>query len=90
MQLNTPTPETLSHIQLSITDEGVGISEENLLKIKSGIMYSTLGTAKESGLGLGLLLIEKFIEIHDGKMEIISSEDEGTSIILTLPTAAHK
>ncbi len=79
-----------SHIQLSITDEGVGISEENLLKIKSGIMYSTLGTAKESGLGLGLLLIEKFIEIHDGKMEIISSEDEGTSIILTLPTEAHK
>ena len=52
-----------SYIQLSINDEGVGISEENLLKIKSGIMYSTLGTAKESGLGLGLLLTEKFMEI---------------------------
>jgi K+-sensing histidine kinase KdpD len=78
-----------SNIQLSITDEGVGISEDNLLKIKSGIMYSTLGTEKESGLGLGLLLIEKFVEIHDGKMEIVSAEGEGTSIILTLPAEPY-
>jgi signal transduction histidine kinase len=70
-------------IQLSIADEGVGISEDNLLKIKSGIMYSTLGTAKESGLGLGLLISEKLIEIHGGKMEIKSSEGEGTKVILT-------
>jgi K+-sensing histidine kinase KdpD len=81
--------QEISHIQLSIRDEGVGISAENLLKIKSGIMYSTLGTAKESGLGLGLLLTEKFVEIHKGKMEIVSCEGEGTTINLTLPSEAN-
>ena len=77
-----------SYIQLSVNDEGVGISEENLLKIKSGIMYSTLGTAKESGLGLGLLLTEKFMEILKGKMEILSTEGKGTTINLTFPDEA--
>ena len=48
-------------------------------------MYSTLGTTKEPGLGLGLLLTEKFIEILNGKMEIVSTEGEGTTINLTLP-----
>lgn len=77
--------QKLNHIQITIADEGVGISEENLLKIKSGIMYSTLGTAKESGLGLGLLITEKFVAIHKGNLEIVSTEGEGTTIILTLP-----
>jgi PAS domain S-box-containing protein len=77
--------QKLTHIKITIADEGVGISEENLLKIKSGIMYSTLGTAKESGLGLGLLITEKFVAIHKGNLEIVSSEGEGTTIILTLP-----
>ncbi|MBT8390622.1 MAG: GAF domain-containing sensor histidine kinase [Ignavibacteria bacterium] len=74
-----------SEINLTIRDKGVGISEDNLLKIKSGIMYSTFGTDKESGLGLGLLLSEKFVEIHNGKMEIDSKEGDGTSITLILP-----
>jgi signal transduction histidine kinase len=80
--------DKINAIKLSISDEGVGISEEDLLKIKSGIMYSTLGTAKESGLGLGLLLAEKFMDIHKSKMEIISKEGEGTTIIVNLPTKA--
>jgi len=73
-------------IHLRITDEGVGISEENLLKIRSRIMYSTLGTAKESGLGLGLLIAEKFIEILSGSLEISSTEGKGTTVLLALPS----
>ena len=80
--------QKISLIQVRIRDEGVGISAENLIKIKSRIMYSTLGTAKESGLGLGLLLAEKFVEIHKGKIEILSCEGEGTTVTLTLPTEA--
>jgi len=81
--------QKVSLIQVRIRDEGVGISAENLIKIKSGIMYSTLGTAKESGLGLGLLLAEKFIEIHKGKIEILSCEGEGTTVNLTMPAEAN-
>lgn len=81
--------QKISFIQVKIRDEGVGISAENLVKIKSGIMYSTLGTAKESGLGLGLLLAEKFVEIHKGNIEILSCEGEGTTVNLTLPTEAN-
>lgn len=77
--------KTADALKLQIVDEGVGISEENLLKIQSGIMYSTLGTAKESGLGLGLLIAEKFAEIMGGKFEISSTEGQGTTVSLTFP-----
>jgi signal transduction histidine kinase len=70
--------------QISISDDGVGISEEKQKIISNREMISTLGTAKEPGSGLGLLITQKFVELNKGKMEIISSENEGTTIIISM------
>lgn len=72
-------------IQTSISDEGVGISEENKLLIDSGVMFSTQGTEREPGSGLGLLLTKKYLELNKGRMEIISSDGQGTTVLLTFP-----
>jgi len=72
-------------IQISITDEGVGISDENQRKILNGEMISTTGTDKEPGSGLGLLLAQKYISLNRGKFEIISKEGEGASVLITFP-----
>jgi signal transduction histidine kinase len=74
-----------SAIQISITDEGIGLSDENQKKILIGEMFSTPGTDKEPGSGLGLLLAQKYISLNRGKFEIISKEEEGTSVLITFP-----
>jgi len=77
--------ETISPtVQISITDDGVGISEEKQKIIFSGEMLSTLGTAREPGCGLGLLISKKFVELNKGNIEILSTEGEGTTVIVSL------
>jgi len=74
-----------SAMQISITDEGIGLSDVNQKKILSGEMFSTPGTDKEPGSGLGLLLAQKYISMNRGKFEIISKEAEGTTVLITFP-----
>jgi len=71
--------------QISITDEGIGITEENQVLINSGVMFSTHGTEKEPGSGLGLLLTKKYVTLNKGKFEIISLEGKGTTVVITFP-----
>ncbi len=72
-------------VQISISDEGVGIPDENRILIDSGVMFSTQGTEKEPGSGLGILITKKYLELNKGKIEIISSEGQGTTVVLTFP-----
>jgi PAS domain S-box-containing protein len=72
--------------QISITDEGIGISEENQILIDSGVMFSTQGTEREPGSGLGLLLTKKYVSLNKGRLEIISSEGQGTTVVITFPS----
>ncbi len=75
-----------SVIQITIADEGIGFSEENLQKIKSAEMFSTLGTSKEPGTGLGMLIATKYIALNNGEFDIISREGKGTTFKVTLPS----
>lgn len=72
--------------QISITDEGIGISEENQILINSGVMFSTQGTEKEPGSGLGLLLTKKYVDLNKGRFEILSTEGQGTTVVITFPS----
>jgi signal transduction histidine kinase len=72
---------------ITITDHGVGITEENrskLFDIKTH--QSTKGTMQESGTGLGLLICKEFIEKHGGNIHVNSTIGEGTQIIFDLPS----
>ncbi len=74
-------------LELSVTDTGVGISENNIEKLFSiDKNYSTKGTADESGTGLGLILCKEFIEKNGGYIRVESQEGQGSSFILTVPT----
>lgn len=70
---------------LSVSDNGIGISKAIIEKLlDSNIIYSTNGTAKEKGTGLGLLLCKEFVEKHSGKMWIESEEGNGAIFHFTL------
>ncbi|WP_176223703.1 tetratricopeptide repeat-containing sensor histidine kinase [Marivirga sericea] len=66
-----------------VEDNGVGMPEEiknNLFKLDS--KYSMKGTEGESGTGLGLMLCQEFLTMNDGKIDIESQENKGTTIKL--------
>lgn len=75
-----------SQIEISVSDNGVGINENirnNLFKIET--TYTTKGTANEKGSGLGLLLCKEFIDKHGGQIWIESELGKGSDFKFTLP-----
>lgn len=67
-------------VSVSISDNGSGISEENLQRI-----YEPFFTTKENGTGLGLLISQKIIQDHGGSLNITSRIGEGTRVEILLP-----
>jgi len=73
-------------VKIYVSDNGVGISEDNLNKIfKIAYKHSTLGTNKETGTGLGLILCKEFVEKNNGTIDIESRKNQGTQISFELP-----
>jgi len=74
--------------EISIKDNGVGISPEVLKKLfkPDSALHSTYGTNKEKGTGLGLLLCKEMVEKNGGKISVESIPNEGTTFYFTMPT----
>jgi two-component system, sensor histidine kinase and response regulator len=75
-------------VETIIKDTGIGISEENRLKLfKIEHNYTSLGTNKEKGTGLGLILCKEFITQNNGTIRVESEENVGSSFIFTVDSA---
>ncbi|MBC8044369.1 MAG: PAS domain S-box protein [Rhizobacter sp.] len=72
------------HAEVRVSDNGSGISPENLKKI-----FEPFFTTKEvgKGTGLGLSIVYKIIEKHKGSIRAESTPGRGTEFIITLPLA---
>jgi signal transduction histidine kinase len=68
------------YVAVSISDTGVGISEESLGKI-----FEPYFSTKQAGFGLGLAVTKKIIEEHKGSVDVSSRLDHGTTFTLRLP-----
>ena len=74
-----------AHITVGITDQGMGISEENLNSIFNKF-YRTEDVLKtHSGLGMGLFVTSKIIKDHGGRIWAESRVGEGSTFFFTLP-----
>jgi signal transduction histidine kinase len=68
------------HVRISVTDNGPGIApaiRERLFRP----FFSTRGR----GTGLGLALVQNIVVIHNGRVQLLSASDAGTSMQVTLP-----
>ncbi len=65
---------------VKIRDNGCGISQEDLQRV-----FNPFFTTKEKGSGLGLSIVRKIIELHQGTIGIQSQQDQGTTVTVTLP-----
>ncbi len=79
---------TGNFIELSVTDSGVGIKEENISKLfRIDMNYSTKGTSNETGTGLGLILCKEFVMKNEGEISVKSEHGKGSTFTVKLPRA---
>lgn len=67
------------YVHLIISDTGCGMSQETL----DHLFQRFYSSGKKTGIGIGLYLVKKFVELHHGKVEIESQPGKGSSFILT-------
>lgn len=72
-------------LDMTVTDTGVGIDQQRLEQLRSGISDSTLGTVEEKGYGFGLPLVGHLVEKLGGKLKIESQPGKGSSFHVQLP-----
>jgi len=68
------------YVKLSVSDQGIGISEEYLEKI-----FDPYFTTKQDGSGLGLAIVHSIILKHQGYISVNSSPGQGTTFVIYLP-----
>ena len=70
-------------VRVRVEDTGVGIAPENLAKI-----FELYYTTKERGTGVGLSMVYRTVQIHNGEIDVESTLGVGTTFIVVLPAAA--
>ncbi len=69
-----------SQVEVRISDTGPGIPREVIKKI-----FNPFFTTREKGTGLGLAIVQSIVDNHNGDVEVVSQEGQGTTIIVRLP-----
>jgi signal transduction histidine kinase len=84
--ININAEQDSENITISVSDNGIGIKSENISKLFNiSQVFTTKGTAKETGTGLGLLICKDFVEKHGGKLWVESEVRKGSNFRFTLP-----
>jgi signal transduction histidine kinase len=87
-QIKINAEEKAENVLVTVSDTGVGIEPENVLKLFDfSYVLSTTGTADEKGTGLGLLICKEFVEKHGGKIWVESEKDKGSEFKFTIPVS---
>ncbi len=77
------------NINVEIKDRGIGMKEEELEKVYDRFYQIDRSHSKE-GSGLGLAIVKRIVELSEGKIEIKSKENKGTTVIVKLPVTSEK
>jgi signal transduction histidine kinase len=73
-------------VNIDISDNGIGASEEKLKLLNYSVTELIRGNAKtEKSHGLGLLIVKQIIELHNGSVNFKSIENHGFKTRITLP-----
>jgi signal transduction histidine kinase len=71
-----------NRVDVRVQDTGVGIPAEHLSKI-----FDLYFTTKDHGTGIGLSMVYRIVQLHDGDIEVESTKNRGTTFRVLLPRA---
>ena len=72
-------------VAVSVSDNGPGIDEQTRLRI-----FEPFFTTREHGMGMGLSISMRIVELHGGKLECESEPDQGATFKFAVPIAQTK
>jgi PAS domain S-box-containing protein len=75
-------------VYISVKDQGIGITEKDMPKLfKPFEKTSSKPTGKEKSSGLGLVIVKKLVELHNGNIKVSSKPDKGSEFTILLPAS---
>lgn len=83
--LTLQTGEAVEGVWVSVADTGGGIPQEQLNRI-----FEPFFTTKKKGTGLGLMIVQRIVRAHGGKIEVESHAGRGTTFRVWLPQYEHR
>jgi PAS domain S-box-containing protein len=83
--LTLQTGESSEGVWLSVADTGGGISQEQIARI-----FEPFYTTKKKGTGLGLMIVQRIVRAHNGRIELESNIGRGTTFRIWLPLHERK
>lgn len=78
--LKISTKKSDDCIEVSFRDTGTGIKKETMKKI-----FTPFFTTKAQGMGVGLAICKRFVELHNGIIEVETEEGKGSTFTVRLP-----
>src|SRR5205823_8186007 len=83
--------QTDREIELSVSDEGIGIAKEDLPRIFERFYRADKARSTDTirGTGLGLAIVKHIAQLHGGRVQAESELEKGTTIRVVLPSAQN-
>ena len=76
-------------VRIEVIDTGVGIPSEALPRVFDRFFRVDPSRSRASGgTGLGLAIVQGIMQLHGGKVEIVSQPGKGTRVTLSMPASA--
>jgi len=76
-------------VEVSIADEGVGIASDEMDRLFDRLHQIERDEMEQAGLGLGLFIARRLIELHDGSISVESTPGKGSTFVIRLPLPDH-
>jgi PAS domain S-box-containing protein len=90
-EVKVSATNNLHFVEITVEDNGVGISEDAIKKLfRLDLYYSTEGTSREGGAGVGLLLCKELVDKFGGNIRVESELNHGSKFIFTIPIPSTK
>jgi len=77
---------TFNNIILSVSDKGRGFTADQISRIGAYMQFDRK-LHEQQGLGLGLTIAKRLVELHGGTFSIVSDKENGTVISAKFPKA---
>ncbi|MEQ6354771.1 HAMP domain-containing sensor histidine kinase [Lysinibacillus sp. M3] len=81
----TQISDRVEHVEIHIVDNGVGMSQHMMENIFQQYYRGTTTESSSEGTGLGMAIVYKLVQAHNGTISVQSESSIGTTFIITLP-----
>jgi signal transduction histidine kinase len=78
-------------VVFEVADEGIGIAAEDLPRVFTPFFRADRSRSRDTGgVGLGLTIVKRIVDAHQGTIALESEPNKGTVVRITLPVAAYR